>query len=67
MNQIWPGLIWLNPSDQILEQRKKKVLGDLLWDWGRGEGSPMHCFCFFLCVFVLVLVFFADSRWLTLQ
>ena len=62
MNQIWLGLIWINSRDQILEQNrkknKKKVLGDLLWDGGRGEGSPMHWlfFGFLFCPF------FADSR-----
>jgi len=54
MNQLWLGLIWINSRDQILEQNKNKkenkqnkqntVLGDLLWDGGRGEGSPMHFF-----------------------
>ena len=36
---------------------------------GLGEGRRLSnaLFLFFLCVFVLVLVFFADSRWLTLQ
>ena len=39
-------------------QKKHKVLGDLLWDEGRGEGSPMH-FCLFILVCVL---FFAESK-----
>jgi hypothetical protein len=29
-------------------KQNNTVLGDLLWDGGRGEGSPMHVFfCFF--------------------
>ena len=55
MNQIWLGLIWIYSSDQILERTQQKnknnnhqktprnVLGDILWDGGRGKGSPMHC------------------------
>ena len=37
--------------------------------FGTGGGEKaLQCIVFvFLCVFVLVLVFFADSRWLTLQ
>jgi len=61
MSQIWLGLIWIISRDQVFEQNKKKhkknkVLGDLLWDGGRGEGSPMHCFffCFFWCLFFWV-------------
>ena len=68
MNQIWPGLIWLNPSDQILEQHKKKKFWVTYFGTGGGE-KALQCivFVFFCVFFVLVLVFFADSRWLTLQ
>ena len=40
---------------------KKKGFGRPTLGWGRGEGSPMHCFLF--CFFLQI----ADSRWLTWQ
>ena len=69
MNQIWLGLILNKPNKNKKnnhQRTKRNVLGDTLWDGGRGEGSPMHCFFvvfWCLCFFWQI----ANSRWLTLQ
>ena len=49
---------WINLDEcglilgiKSLNKSKNIVLGDLLWDGGRAEGSPLHC-VFFLLVFV---------------
>ena len=58
MNQIWPGLIWLNPSDQILEQHQKKKFWVTYFGTGGGE-KALQCIVFvFFCVFLFLFLFF---------